>query len=94
MPEAFLSRTINRRLRMRDTFTNILPTYNHEPKTCYIPSFAHHKHSHFVEDMEGRPFNDPNKLYYHKMDEIKTYNESMARLGPFAPKPIKGVTKP
>ena len=54
--ESFLSRTINRKLRMRDTFTNILPTYNHEPKTCYIPSFAHYKHAHFVYDMEGKPF--------------------------------------
>ena len=33
--EKFLSRTFNRRLRMADTFTKVLPTYEHVPKTCY-----------------------------------------------------------
>ena len=31
----YISRTFNRRLKMRDTFTKIYPNYHHEPKTSY-----------------------------------------------------------
>ena len=54
-PEKFLSRTFNRRLRMADTFTKILPTYNHFPNTCYIKSYSHTFHPLFKEDNEGKP---------------------------------------
>ena len=80
-------------MKMRDTFTKILPSYNHEPRSCYNPSFSHYKHIHFLKDIEGKPFAKGTKEYNHKMDEIKTYSEEMLRLGEFAPKPVKGVPK-
>jgi len=32
--DRFMTRTFNRRMKARDTFTNILPLYVHEPKSC------------------------------------------------------------
>ena len=33
-PSQHMSRTFNRRMRMKDTFTQILPTYDHVDRTC------------------------------------------------------------
>ena len=32
--DKFMTRTFNRRMKAKDTFTNILPLYVHEPKSC------------------------------------------------------------
>lgn len=36
----------NRKLKMRDTFTKIFPSYTHEPATCYSPTMTHHIHQY------------------------------------------------
>lgn len=78
---------------MRDTFTKIVPSYNHEPRSCYNPSFSHFKHVHFLKDTENKLFVKGKKEYNRKMDEVKTYKEEMLKLGELAPKPIKEVRK-
>jgi len=71
---------VNRRLKMRDTFTKLFPTYSHEPKTVYSPSAAH---THFLypeRQYDGRPTFKIDRTYTHKMDEIKTYTEEMLKI--------------
>lgn len=92
--EKFLSRTFNRRMNQRDTFTKINPLYVHEPKTCKIPSITHIKHVENKLDDTGRPFVYQPRTNNHKFDEIKTYNEEMYKLGCFAPQPRKAANAP
>ena len=90
-PEKFMSRTFNRRLNQRDTFTNIIPLYRHEPQSCKIPSFTHVIHPEWKLDIENKPFVYQKRENNHRMDEIKTYNEEMYKLGCFAPPPRKAA---
>ena len=54
--EKFLSRTFNRRLKMRDTFTSILPMYDHVNNTCMAgnKTVSHAKHPKYDRDILGR----------------------------------------
>jgi len=83
--DRFMSRTFNRRLRMRDTFTNIIPMYNHVPNTCYIPPYSHFIHPSHKRDIMNRPLKHVPKDNNHKFDEMKVYNEEMLKLLTFAP---------
>ena len=84
--DKFLSRTFNRRLKMADTFTKIVPSYEHVPRTCYnIDSHMHHVFKEHKRDSEGIPLSKVSKINNHRMDEIKNYSEEMYKLGPFAP---------
>lgn len=47
------NRTFNRKLKMRDTFTKIFPSYSHAEPTCYIASMTHHKHYYPKRDDVG-----------------------------------------
>ena len=89
----YLSRTFNRRLKMRDTFTNVIPLYNHEANTCYKPTHSHTTHERFHTSVDAQPAYKVNKKYFHKMDRIKDYSEEMLNLGVFAPQPRKAATK-
>ena len=86
-----MSRTFNRRLRMRDTFTSIIPLYKHEPKTCYTATYTHSVFPEYKEDITGKPLGKVSRQYNHKFDPIKVYNEEMLKLRDFAPKPIKSA---
>ena len=88
-----LSRTFNRRLRMRDTFTSIIPMYTHVPRTCYMPTVTHTVFPEFKKDITGKPFAKAPRPYNHRMDQIKVYNEEMLKLREFAPQPIKRAPK-
>jgi hypothetical protein len=91
-PDRYVSRSFNRRLKMRDTFTKINPAYHHEPKSCYqIQSFTHKQHPEWRETAEGTPLRAINREYNLKLDPIKVYAESMYRLGAFAPPPRKAA---
>ena len=50
----YMSRTFNRRLRMGDTFTKVLPSYNHTPNSTYIPSYTHLQHQEITHDILGK----------------------------------------
>ena len=53
--DKFISRTFNRRMRMKDTFTNVIPLYTHEPRTCYISPYSHFIHPKYKKDILGQP---------------------------------------
>ena len=38
--QTYMGRTFNRKLRMRDTFTKIFPTYNHGEASVKVPSMT------------------------------------------------------
>ena len=83
--ERFMTRTFNRKMKMQDTFTKIIPLYEHVPRSCKIPSYSHHIHPEFKKDIMGNPFSKQTRENNHKFDPIKTYNEEMLKLGTFAP---------
>ncbi len=73
---------------MKDTFTNIIPLYKHEPKTCFTQTFSHIIHPEFKTNIENKPWKHESREYNHKFDQIKIYNEEMLKIKEFAPKPI------
>mmetsp|Transcript_1914 Transcript_1914/g.3320 ORF Transcript_1914/g.3320 Transcript_1914/m.3320 type:complete len:87 (+) Transcript_1914:580-840(+) len=85
-----MSRTFNRKMKMRDTFTNIFPGYKHEPQTCFINPFSHTKHTLHEGDKVYAPIILGKETYNHRMDQMKEYSEEMYKLGSFGPQPIKG----
>jgi len=40
--QTHFNRTFNRKLKMRDTFTKVFPSYTHGEGTCYQPSVTHY----------------------------------------------------
>ena len=65
---------------MRDTFTKIFPGYTHAAPTTYIPSCTHAMHFYPKNDDTGKPMPEIDRTYTHKMDFIKEYSESMAKI--------------
>ena len=83
-------------MKMRDTFTNIFPGYDHKPETCYRSvdkSITHHLYPIHEKNIEGKPMAHIERNYTHKMDDIKDYSEEMYKLGVFAPPPRKAAVK-
>ena len=78
--QTFQGRTFNRKLRMRDTFTKVFPTYNHGEPTCAIPSFTHTTHFYPKQNDLGSPMQDIDRQYTHKIDFMKDYHESMLKI--------------
>lgn len=70
----------NRKLKLRDTFTKIFPSYNHGEPTCYSPSATHHQFHYPDRWHDGTPTHKIDRNYTHKMDEIKTYTEEMLKV--------------
>ena len=60
------SRTFNRRLRMQDTFTKLVPTYNHFKESCYLPTQSHHLHPEYSYDILGRHISEKDTTLHHK----------------------------
>lgn len=69
---------------MRDTFTKIFPSYNHEPQTVYSPSQTHYTFHYPDKWYDGTPTHKIDRKYTHKMDEIKTYTEEMLKVSAIA----------
>ncbi len=53
---------------MKDTFTNIIPLYKHEPKTCFTQTFSHIIHPEFKTNIENKPWKHESREYNHKFD--------------------------
>ena len=70
----------NRKIKLRDTFTKIFPSYNHVPETCYQPSNTHAVHHYPDKWEDGKPIHRIDRTFTHKMDEIKTYTEEMLKV--------------
>ena len=75
----------NRGIKIRDTFTKIFPTYNHQPQTTYIePSITHGTHFYPSAQYDGSPTHAIDRRYTHKFDEIKIYSEEMLKIAEIA----------
>ncbi len=74
------NRTFNRKLKMRDTFTKIFPSYTHGETTCYIASATHHNHYYPKRDDLGNKMQDIDRQFTHKKDYMKEYSESMLKI--------------
>ena len=79
-PNAQFNRTFNRKLKMRDTFTNIFPLYEHGAPTCYQTSNTHIFHEYPELDDLGNTTHNIDRTFTHKKDEMKVYNESMLKI--------------
>jgi uncharacterized GH25 family protein len=82
-----MSTTFNRKLKMRDTFTKVFPSYTHGQPTVYTSSAAH---SQFVypNKHEGKSTHDIDRTFTHKLDFLKTYTEEMLKIANMR-RPIK-----
>ena len=65
---------------MRDTFTKIFPGYTHAAPTTYVPSSTHAMHYYPKQNDVGYPMPAIDRTFTHKMDFIKEYSESMAKI--------------
>ena len=78
--QTFFGRTFNRKMRMRDTFTKIFPTYNHGERTVAQPSATHTTHFYPPQNDLGGKMQDIDRQYTHKIDFMKEYHESMLKI--------------
>ena len=90
-PDRYRTRTFNRKMKMVDSFTRILPAYDHVPNTCYTKAATHVLHPHYQTSIEETPMHEIDRTHTHKFDPIKDYSESMYKLGVFAPAPRKAA---
>ena len=79
------SRTFNRKMKMRDTFTSIFGAYNHSEPTVFTKNRPEKE-----ETLQYPRRNDDghityliNREYTFKKDRIKDYSESMYRIPDF-----------
>ena len=79
------NKTYNRKLKMRDTFTKIFPSYNHSEPTVFKANRPWTETTHFYPAMNdsGRKTHVINREYTHKVDEIKFYSETMYKMEDF-----------
>lgn len=78
--QTFFNRTINRKLKMRDTFTKIFPSYTHGESTCYQPSATHAHHFYPKKSDVGTRMQEIDRTFTHKKDFMKEYSESMLKI--------------
>ena len=68
-----MGRTFNRKLKQRDTFTNIFGGYTHEPATCYTKSAAHVLHPNYKLSVDAGPAHRIDRTFTHKYDDNKEF---------------------
>ena len=80
--QTFFGRTFNRKLKMRDTFTKIFPSYGHGERSNYSPNKVQSKmvHSYPEQNDLGGPPHEIDRQWTHKKDEIKHFHEAMLRI--------------
>ena len=78
--QTHFNRTFNRKLKMRDTFTKIFPSYKHNEPTCYNGSVTHTLHIYPKQNDLGSKMQAIDRTYTHKKDFMKDYTESMLKI--------------
>jgi len=82
-PDRYPSKHINRRLKMQDSFTRVLPAYAHAPVSCYTGSASHKLHPIYRQSVDRKPAADIDRRYTHKFDPFKEYTEEVLKMGTF-----------
>ena len=75
-----MTSSFNRRLKMKDTFTAIFPSYTHGEPTTYIPSITHHHYRYPEANEVGGVTHQIDRTYTHKMDFLKHYTEEILKI--------------
>ena len=77
------STTQNRKLKMRDTFTNIFPNYLHGKPSSKVPSHTHVIYKYNIIDPEKTAhgsLHNIDRTHTHKIDFMKAYTEDVLRM--------------
>ena len=79
---ATFNQTFNRKLKMRDTFTKIFPSYTHATPTTFAmnETMTHEKFVYPRRNDDGRITYVIDREYTHKVDQMKDYNETMYKM--------------
>jgi hypothetical protein len=79
------STTYNRKLKMRDTFTKLFPTYNHNEPTTFKANkpVTHLTHVYPKRNDDGRITYMIDREYTFKKDPVKEYKETMYKMHDF-----------
>ena len=74
--------SFNKKLKMRDTFTKIFPSYTHgQPSTFnQMPPTAHLHFQYKENTEEGNPTHTIDRTYTKKNDFIKVYTEEILKI--------------
>ena len=80
----FFNRTFNRKLKMRDTFTKIFPSYTHGSPSVAGPSQTQVQHAYPDRNADGRPTHEINREFTLKKDAMKDYHESILKIANMA----------
>ena len=79
------SKLFHRKLKMIDSFTRVVPSYKHVPKSGYTSAVSHYLHPLIKESVDNRPIAEINRDFTHKMDLQKNEYEAKYKLGKFGP---------
>ena len=76
------NRVNNRKLKMKDSFLTLFPTYHHDQVSTGTMHDAHTltKFHYPKTSIEGTPMATIDREYTHKRDTIKDYSESMYKV--------------
>ena len=72
------TRINNRKLKMKDSFGTIFPTYNHEATSAIKDKVVRMQYEQ--TDLLGNPTHNISREFTHKKDQIKNYADSMAQV--------------
>ena len=75
---------------MMDSFTRVVPSYRHEPKSGYTSAVSHKLHPLYKESVDHTPVTEIDRNFTHKKDIHKNYFEDVTKLGKFGPQPLRG----
>ena len=60
------SKLINRKLKMHDSFTRVLPAYSHEQRSGYTSSLTHKLYPEFKQSVDKTPMHEINRAFTKK----------------------------
>ena len=83
--QTHMCRISNRKLKMRDTFTKIMPTYNHGEPSALSTTHSHWNFQYqddqkVNENLPGQSLHSIPRRHTHKKDFMKEYHESMLKI--------------
>ena len=80
---AYAGRINNRKLKLKDSFTRVLPGYRHEKKSAYENTISHSAYQKHERDLEGKPIHEVDRSFTHKFDKMKSIQEQQDKIRPF-----------
>ena len=75
-----MNSTYNRKLKLRDTFTQIFPGYTHGTGTVYRPGITHSTFVYREKGADGSPTNLIDRTFTKKLDFMKIYTEEILKI--------------